>query len=94
MILLGFDQPEAQSGCPVVLKFSFRDIRRLLKDYTILEIRKDLIFPYKVEKYIRYEHERVPWFKWMPNSLFKFLEHPLGGHTLIRCKLKTGGKLK
>ncbi|MBI4620094.1 MAG: class I SAM-dependent methyltransferase [Desulfobacterales bacterium] len=88
MIMLGFDRPEAQSGCPIANLYSFGDIRRLLKDYFICEISKDHIFPYKISKYICYEYDRVPWFKWMPPGIFRFLECHLGWHTLICCKLK------
>ncbi len=42
---------EAQEGCPVTWTFSFKEIKKLMKDYEIIEIKKDHIFPYKIEKY-------------------------------------------
>ena len=90
MIRLGVDQPEAQRGCPIAKTFSYADVRRLLEGFRILDMRKDHIFPYVVEKYVRYEYERVPWFRWMPAWMFRRLERRLGWHTLIRCKLEGG----
>ena len=88
MIMLGFDQPEAQSGCPIAKCYSLSGIRTLLKNYHICEMRKEHIFPYKIDKYKHYQYEIVPWFKWMPAKWFMYLERRFGWHTLIRCKLK------
>jgi hypothetical protein len=51
-------------------------------------MRKEHIFPFKIDKYKRYQYEIVPWFKWMPARWFRYLEGRFGWHTLIRCKLK------
>lgn len=79
---------EAQSGCPVTHIYSFRDIRHLMKDFKIIEMRKDHIFPYVIDKYINYEYEKVWYFRWMPKSLFRWLERQIGWHTLIIAKSK------
>jgi len=79
---------EAQTGCPVTYCYSFKDIKRLLKDFNILEIKKDHIFPYKIDKYINYKYEKVWYFRYLPPKIFRFLEHVLGWHTLIVAKLK------
>ncbi len=78
---------EAQTGCPVTHYYSFRDIRRLMKGYEILEMRKDHIFPYRIDRYLQYEYEWVWYFKWMPKPLFRFLEKTLGWHTLVVARL-------
>lgn len=88
MILLGLDQSEAQSGCPIAKHYSFKNIRELLNDYHICKMYKEHIFQYRIDKYIRYEYKIVPWFKWMPSKWFVFLKRHLGWHTLICCKLK------
>ncbi len=80
---------EAQEGCPVTHVFSFKEIRKLMKDYNIIQMKKDHIFPYKIDKYKNYEYEKVWYFKYMPNFLFRILERTLGWHTLIVAKLKT-----
>lgn len=74
---------EAQTGCPLTYYYPFRDIRRLMKDYRIIEMRKDHIFPYKIDRYINYEYEWVWHFRWMPKSLFHWLERHFGWHTLV-----------
>lgn len=88
MIDAGFDQPEAQSGCPVAYCYTHEALTRLLNAYEILEMRQDHIFPYVIEKYIRHEYERQPWFQAMPPEMFRALEKALGWHLLVRCRLQ------
>lgn len=88
MIHLGFDQPEAQYGCPIANVYSFKEIEKLLDGLEITEIKKDHIFPYVIKKYKKYEYEIVPWFRWLPKNIFRWLEKNFGWHTLITCKLK------
>jgi len=87
MIEAGFDQPEAQSGCPIAYTFSHDEIKELLKDYRILSIEQEHIFPYIIEKYKNYEYIKQPWFEAMPPEMFRVLEKKLGWHTLIVAKL-------
>lgn len=82
---------EAQTGCPVTYCYSLHDIRNLMKDYEIIEMRKEHIFPYIIEKYINYEYERVWYFRWMPKPLFSLLEQQFGWHTLVLAKIKQNG---
>ncbi len=86
MIDEGFDQPEAQSGCPVAFTYTHDEVRALLADYEVTSIEQDHIFPYVVEKYVRYEYEKVSWFKEMPAAMFRALERRWGWHTLIRAR--------
>lgn len=87
MIEAGFDQPEAQSGCPIAFTYTEEDVRELLKGcFEPAEIRQDHIFPYVVEKYVRYEYEVQPWFKAMPEGMFRALEKRLGWHLLISAR--------
>lgn len=79
---------EAQTGCPVTYYYSFRDIRGLMKYFEILEMRKDHIFPYKIDKYINYQYEWVWYFRYMPKPLFRWLKKHFGWHTLVVAKLK------
>jgi SAM-dependent methyltransferase len=88
LIEAGFDQPEAQSGCPIAFTYTADDVRALLQDYEVTDVRQEHIFPYIVEKYVRYEYELQPWFKAMPKEVFRALERALGWHMLIRAKLK------
>ncbi|MFQ5850703.1 MAG: class I SAM-dependent methyltransferase [Candidatus Binatia bacterium] len=79
---------EAQTGCPVTYCYSFRDIRRLMKHYQIVQMRKQHIFPYEIDRYIKYEYEWAWYFRWMPGSLFRWLEGHLGWHTLVVARRK------
>jgi SAM-dependent methyltransferase len=79
---------EAQTGCPVTHYYSFSKIRRLMKDFEIIDMHKDHIFPYKIDKYINYQYEKVFYFRWMPKPLFRWLEKYFGWHTLIRARIK------
>lgn len=88
MIEAGLDQPEAQAGCPIAYMYTHEEIKTLLRDFDIISLEQDHIFPYVIEKYINYEYEIQPWFKAMPEIMFKTLEKKLGWHTLIKAKLK------
>ncbi len=88
MIEAGLDQPEAQSGCPIAYTYTQDELRDLLKDYTIIELRQDHIFPYVVEKYVKYEYVRQPYFEAMPPAMFRALEQRFGWHTLVTCRLR------
>lgn len=50
MIESGFDQPEAQSGCPFAFTYTQDEMRAMLSAFNVVEIRQDQIFPYVIEK--------------------------------------------
>lgn len=88
MIEAGFDQPESQSGCPVAFTYTDDEVRQeLLKGYEVLSIEQDHIFPFVVEKYVKYEYEIVPWFAAMPREIFRALEKGLGWHKLVVARM-------
>jgi len=88
MIEAGFDQPEAQSGCPVAFTYTDDEVREdLLKGFEVQSIEQDHIFPFVVEKYVKYEYEIVPWFAAMPREMFRALEKSLGWHKLVVARL-------
>jgi SAM-dependent methyltransferase len=79
---------EAQTGCPVTFTYTFRELRDgLLKAFRVTALEKDHVFPYVIEKYVRYEYERAWYFAWMPARLFRWFERRAGWHTLIRATL-------
>ncbi len=87
MIEGGYDQPEAQNGCPIAFIYDEENVKELLKDcFEVTSIEQDHIFPYVVEKYVKYEYELQPWFKVMPKEIFSILEKKLGWHMLIKAK--------
>jgi hypothetical protein len=87
MIDAGLDQPEAQNGCPIAFTYTPEEVRNLLEGFTVSEIKQDHIFPFVVEKYVRYEYEIAPWFSSMPMSMFSALARALGWHLLITARL-------
>lgn len=84
MIDAGLDQPEAQQGCPYATTYTPEMVRALYKDlFEVMSVSQAHIFPYLVEKYVKYEYELQPWFKAMPPEMFAALERRLGWHMLI-----------
>jgi SAM-dependent methyltransferase len=84
MIDAGFDQPEAQAGCPIATTFTREMIDALLGGcFRVVSAEQAHIFPYRIEKYIQYEYEPEPWFAAMPTEMFRALERRLGWHFLI-----------
>jgi ubiquinone/menaquinone biosynthesis C-methylase UbiE len=84
MIEAGFDQPEAQRGCPIATTYTRAMVHDLLEGlFDVLSATQAHIFPYIVEKYVNYEYELQPWFKAMPPEMFAALEQRLGWHMLI-----------
>jgi hypothetical protein len=71
----------------VAFTYSKDEVRNLLAGYEVLDLRQDHIFPYVVEKYVRYEYVRKPWFEAMPPGMFAALENSLGWHLLATCQL-------
>jgi len=87
MIEAGLDQPEAQFGCPIALTFTEDDVHRLLEGaFRADTMTQDHIFPYVVEKYVKYEYEIQPWFRAMPAEMFTALEKRLGWHLMISAR--------
>src|SRR5215472_1308230 len=79
---------EAQTGCPVTYSYSFREITELFEGFQIQSVRKEHIFPYVIERYVKYEYEPLWYFRVLPKPMFSWLEHQLGWHTLVVAKAK------
>jgi 2-polyprenyl-3-methyl-5-hydroxy-6-metoxy-1,4-benzoquinol methylase len=88
MIEAGYDQPEAQFGCPIAFTYTDQEVRDLLArcGFEASEITQDHIFPYIPEKYVQYQYEPQPWWKEMPEPMFRHLEKRLGWHMLIKAR--------
>lgn len=87
MIRAGFDQPEAQSGCPIAFTYTDAEVRELLAgQFEATDIQAEHIFPYQVDRYVKYEYEPEPWFKAMPEGMFRAIERDFGWHLLIKAK--------
>jgi ubiquinone/menaquinone biosynthesis C-methylase UbiE len=87
MIEGGFDQPEAQTGCPIATTYTEAMVRELTRGlFDVIEMRQAHIFPYVIEKYVNYEYEPQPWFATMPAAMFEALERRFGWHLLITAR--------
>lgn len=90
MIETQLDQPEAQSGCPIAFTYTHDELKQLLtqSNFENIQIEQTHIFPYKIDKYKKYEYEPEDWFKAMPEIMFKTLEKNLGWHLCVTCNKK------
>lgn len=79
---------EAQLNCPKAETYTFKQIKELFKEYNILEIKKDHIFLYDIQKYINHQYEIRDCFKNMSKSQLDELKEEMGWHTLIKVKIK------
>jgi ubiquinone/menaquinone biosynthesis C-methylase UbiE len=87
MIESGLDQPEAQSGCPIATTYTEEMVRELTDGlFDVVEARQAHIFPYVIEKYLKYNYEPQPWFAAMPPAVFEALERRFGWHFLITAR--------
>lgn len=82
---------EAQTGCPITFVYSSRQARELLRDFEIVRLEKDHIFPYRVRDYVQFRYVKVLYFRWLPESWFRWLEKSLGWHTLIVARRPSQG---
>jgi 2-polyprenyl-3-methyl-5-hydroxy-6-metoxy-1,4-benzoquinol methylase len=78
---------EAQEGCPVTYIYSKQEARKLLKGFDVVDMQVDHIFPYYIPDYKQYKYTKVWYFRWMPQSLFRWLEQHFGWHLCITAKV-------
>ena len=89
MIDAGLGQSEAQANCPLACRYTEPEARELLKNFEIIRLWQDHIFPYKVKPYKQWRYEVEPWFAPMSPEMFRALELKLGWHMLMWAKLPT-----
>lgn len=77
---------EAATGSPVTYVYSRLQARKLLKDFKIIDIRIDHIFPYTIPEYTKYQYKIVWYFRYLPKEIFRWLETHFGWHLLITAK--------
>ena len=74
---------EAQTGCPITYTYSKKEIIDLLKEFKVVDISADHIFPYKISDYIKYQYNKVWYFRYLPKPIFRWFERKFGWHLLI-----------
>jgi len=89
MIEAGYDQPEAQYGCPIAYTYTERELVDMIgPKFQIENVVQDHIFPYQIEPYKQGEYLRQPWFESMPTEIFRVLEQRLGWHLMITARMR------
>lgn len=77
---------EAQLDSPIAEVYSPKDLKNMFKDFEIIKIEKNHIFPYKIKDYINGKLNKTLIFKLMPRLIFDWLKSKLGWHYLITLK--------
>ena len=78
---------EAQTGCPVTYTYTPESVRRLLKNYRVLDVSKAHIFTWDVDAYRRYEYKKDAIWANVDDAELAELERELGWHMLVRAVL-------
>ncbi len=71
---------EAETGCPVTYSYTKETIKDFLKGFSITDLFVDHIFPYSIPEYRNYQYKKVWYFRWLPNSIFRWMEQQWGWH--------------
>ena len=82
------EHSEAQTGCPVTFSYNRREARELVErsGFRVQNLRVDHVFPYRIRDYVQYRYVREPYFRWMPEPLFRAFEHRFGWHLLVTAE--------
>lgn len=89
MIEAGYDQPEAQYGCPIAYTYTEQQLLDMVgTGFEIESVSQDHIFPYQIEPYKQGKYIRQPWFGAMSENMFHTLEKKLGWHLMLTAKYK------
>lgn len=74
---------EAQTGSPVTYTYTPKSVRKLVDGFWVDSISIEHIFPYEVDDYVQYRYVRAWFFRYLPESVFRWLEKHLGWHLCI-----------
>jgi 2-polyprenyl-3-methyl-5-hydroxy-6-metoxy-1,4-benzoquinol methylase len=79
---------EAQTGCPVTHSYSRHAGRELVEGagFRVDDVSVDHVFPYRVRDYVQYRYVKEPYFRWMPEPVFRAFERQFGWHLLITAQ--------
>jgi 2-polyprenyl-3-methyl-5-hydroxy-6-metoxy-1,4-benzoquinol methylase len=82
------EHSEAQTGCPVTFTYTRREACELVEHsgFRVQKLSVDHVFPYRVRDYVEYRYVKEPYFRWMPEPLFRAFEHRLGWHLLVTAE--------
>ena len=79
------EHSEAESGCPVTFSYTRIGGRELVEQagFRVQHVSVDHVFPYRIGDYVQYRYVKEPWFRWMPEGLFRAFERRFGWHLLV-----------
>jgi 2-polyprenyl-3-methyl-5-hydroxy-6-metoxy-1,4-benzoquinol methylase len=83
------EHSEAQTGCPVTFSYTRREARELVErsGFEVQDLSVDHVFPYRVRDYVEYRYVKEPYFRWMPEPLFRAFERRFGWHLLVTAEV-------
>jgi 2-polyprenyl-3-methyl-5-hydroxy-6-metoxy-1,4-benzoquinol methylase len=79
---------EAQTGCPVTFTYTRGEAQELVErnGFRVRKLEVDHVFPYKIDDYVEYRYVKEPYFRWMPERLFRAFERRFGWHLLVTAE--------
>jgi ubiquinone/menaquinone biosynthesis C-methylase UbiE len=79
---------EAQTGCPLTFTYTRAEARDLVErsGFRVRDLHVDHVFPYRIRDYVQYRYVKEPYFRWMPDSLFRAFERRFGWHMLVTAE--------
>jgi len=81
---------EAQTGCPITYSYSKKQFCTMVENQgmKIKSVMVDHIFPYNIPDYVEYRYVKVWYFRWIPETMFRWLEHHFGWHLCVSAYVK------
>jgi 2-polyprenyl-3-methyl-5-hydroxy-6-metoxy-1,4-benzoquinol methylase len=82
------EHSEAQTGCPVTFSYTRGEARELVESngFRVEDLHVDHVLPYRIRDYVEYRYVKEPYFRWMPESLFRAFERRFGWHLLVTAE--------
>jgi 2-polyprenyl-3-methyl-5-hydroxy-6-metoxy-1,4-benzoquinol methylase len=82
------EHSEAETGCPVTFSYTRGEARDLVErgGFRVEDLHVDHVFPYRIRDYVEYRYVKEPYFRWMPDQLFRAFERRFGWHLLVTAE--------
>jgi 2-polyprenyl-3-methyl-5-hydroxy-6-metoxy-1,4-benzoquinol methylase len=82
------EHSEAETGSPVTFSYTRCEARELVErsGFRVQDLRVDHVFPYRIRDYVEYRYVKEPYFRWMPEPLFRAFERRFGWHLLVTAE--------
>jgi 2-polyprenyl-3-methyl-5-hydroxy-6-metoxy-1,4-benzoquinol methylase len=86
------EHSEAETGCPVTFSYTRSGGRELVESsgFEVQDVSVDHVFPYRIRDYVQYRYVKEPYFRWMPDPLFRAFERRFGWHLLVTARAPAG----